>query len=305
MRFSREEAIENQLRQCTELVSLPDGWAENLLAQIAHWKAEAESSSSAAIADASARLSEVEGKLSRLTDLVADGVISAEEYSPRKEALLLKKTELTDRLASFQQKGDPSPHRLELFVREAQRARDVAVTENPESMTAFHRKIGSNFLLFGPERISRGVIGPRQRSRSDGRSDRVDGVSPAGEREESDHVSGGDAAVPRANQVTENPETQRVSGSPLAVSENLRDWIPVPFDPNRSRPTLRRQGFGGQASFTKSGKPLRKIRQKGLPVLAVHFPGPWRLLATRPENEKWWRLNRDTRSWFETHYPKS
>lgn len=26
MRFSREEAIENQLRQCTELVSLPDGW---------------------------------------------------------------------------------------------------------------------------------------------------------------------------------------------------------------------------------------------------------------------------------------
>jgi len=250
-------------------------------------------------------ISEVEGKLSRLTDLVADGVISAEEYSPRKEALLLKKTELTDRLASFQRNSDPSLHRLELFVREAQHARDVVVTENPENMTAFHRKIGSNFLLFGPERISRGVIGPRQRSRSDGRSDRVDGVSPAGEREESDHFSGGNAAVPRANQVTENPETQRVSGSPLAVSENLRDWIPVPFDPNRSRPTLRRQGFGGQASFTKSGKPLRKIRQKGLPVLAVHFPGPWRLLATRPENEKWWRLNRDTRSWFETHYPKS
>ena len=23
------------------------------------------------------------------------------------------------------------------------------------------------------------------------------------------------------------------------------------------------------------------------------------------ENLKWWSLNRDTRSWFETHYPKS
>ena len=50
MRFSREEAIENQLRQCTELVSLPDGWSENLLAQVAEWKSEAQSSSSAAVA---------------------------------------------------------------------------------------------------------------------------------------------------------------------------------------------------------------------------------------------------------------
>jgi len=119
MRFSREEAIENQLRQCTELVSLPDGWSERLLAQVAEWKSEAESTSSAAVADATARLSEVDGKLSRLTDLVADGVITAEEYAPRKESLLLKKTELIERLASFRQMVDPSLHRLELFVREA------------------------------------------------------------------------------------------------------------------------------------------------------------------------------------------
>jgi len=182
MRFSREEAIENQLRQCTELVSLPDGWSENLLAQVAEWKAQAESSSSATIADATARLSEVEGKLFQLTDLVADGVISADEYTPRKESLLLKKTQLTDRLASIRQKADPSLTRLELFVREPQHARDVAVTENLDNLTAFHRKIGSNFLLFGPMRISRSVIGPRQRSRNDGRSDRAAGLAPEGAR---------------------------------------------------------------------------------------------------------------------------
>ena len=279
MRFSREEAIENQLRQCTELVSLPRGWSESLLEQVTEWKSEAKSSSSAAVADATARLSEVEGKLSRLTDLVADGVISAEEYSPRKEALLLLKTELTGRLASFQQMVDPSLHRLELFVREAQHARDVAVTENLEELAAFHRKAGSNFLLFGPERISRGVIGPRQRSRSDGRSDRVDGVSPAGEREESDHSFGGDAADARANQVTEVPGNASFPGPTVTGDESVAGFIPVPFDPNRNPTT----------TFTKSGKPLRKIRQKGLPVLGVRFSGPWRLLATRPENEKWWR----------------
>ena len=303
MRFSREEAIENQLRQCTELVSLPDGWFENLLAQVSEWKAEAESSSSGAVADATARLSEVEGKLSRLTDLVADGVISAEEYSPRKEALLVKKAELTDRLASLRQMVDPSVHRLELFVREAQHARDVAVTEKVDDLTAFHRKIGSNFLLFGPERISRGVNasvrrslersrGPRQRSLVDGRSDRADCSSPAGEREESDHFSGGNAAAPRTNQVTENPETQRVSGPTVTGDESVAGFIPVPFDPNRIRPT----------TFSKSGKPLRKIRQKGLPVLGVKFSGPWHILAERPKCENWWCFALRARTFFEDQY---
>ena len=86
MRFAREEVIETPIHQCTDLASLPDGWSENLLAQVAEWKAEAESSSSAAVADATTRLSEVKGKLSRLTDLIADGVISPEEYTPRKES---------------------------------------------------------------------------------------------------------------------------------------------------------------------------------------------------------------------------
>jgi site-specific DNA recombinase len=278
MRFSREEAIENQLRQCTELVSLPDGWSENLLAQVAEWKAEAESSSFAGVTDASARLSEVVGKLSRLTDLVADGVISADEYTPRKEALLVKKTQLTDRLASFRRNGDPSLDRLELFLREAQHANDVAVTEKLDDLTAFHRKIGSNFLLFGPERISRGVISGRHPAASDGRSDGADASSPAGKREERDHSFGGDAADARANQVTEVPGNDAFPGPPVTGDESVAGFIPVPFDPNRSRPT----------SFTKTGKPLRKIRQDGLPILAVKFPGAWRLLATRPAAEKWW-----------------
>jgi len=141
------------------------------------------------------------------------------------------------------------------------------------------RASAGNFLLFVPERISRGVIGPLQRSRNDGRSDRADGESPAGEREESDHSCGGDAADARANQVTEVPGNASFPAPTVTGDESVAGFIPVPFDPNRNRPT----------TFTKSGKPLRKIRQHGLPVLAVKFPGPWRLLATRPAAEKWWR----------------
>ena len=52
-----------------------------------------------------------------------------------------------------------------------------------------------------------------------------------------------------------------------------------------------------------------------VPVLQVEFPEPWSIIAdtvsgdgqTREisENLKWSSLNRQTRSWFEAHYPKS
>jgi len=71
--------------------------------------------------------------------------------------------------------------------------------------------------------------------------------------------------------------------------ESVAGFIPVPFDPNRSRPSVSAALRRDEPQFTKSGKPLRKIRQDGLPVLAVKFPGPWSLLASRPAAEKWWR----------------
>jgi len=59
-----------------------------------------------------------------------------------------------------------------------------------------------------------------------------------------------------------------------------------------------------------------------VPVLQAEFPEPWSIIAAahvadatgdeiagnpakRGTSLKWWSLNRDTRSWFEAHYPKS
>ena len=53
----------------------------------------------------------------------------------------------THGLTSLQQNIDPSLDRLELFIRDAQHAGDVVVTDNIDDLTTFHRKIGSNFLL--------------------------------------------------------------------------------------------------------------------------------------------------------------
>ena len=52
-----------------------------------------------------------------------------------------------------------------------------------------------------------------------------------------------------------------------------------------------------------------------VPVLQVEFPEPWSIIARAAsadaetgessKNPKWSSLNRQTRSWFEAHYPKS
>jgi len=124
-------------------------------------------------------------------------------------------------------------------------------------------------------------------------------VSPAGEREESDHFSGGEAADARAKRIREVPGNEAFPGQSVTGDEAVAGFIPVPFDPNRSRPSVSAALRRDEPLFTKSGKPLRKIRQDGLPVLAVKFPGAWALLASRPADEKWWSFARRARTYFE------
>jgi hypothetical protein len=45
-----------------------------------------------------------------------------------------------------------------------------------------------------------------------------------------------------------------------------------------------------------------KIRRKPVPVLSTEFPGPWRLLATRPENEKWWSFLNKVRTHYQNQF---
>ncbi len=195
MPFTREEVIENQLRQAAELVSLPKEWGGKLLGRVAQWKREAASSAAEMLAGAVERLSGVESKLARLTDLVADGVISREDYTPRKEKLILKKTSLRNRIAGLERETDLGLERLELFLKEAEDARAVALSGDVRDVVAFHRKIGSNFLLAFTETVP-------------------------GVRNDPSSVDGGavDALTNRDGKVIKNPP---------------KDFVPIRFNPNR------------------------------------------------------------------------
>ncbi len=72
---------------------------------------------------------------------------------------------------------------------------------------------------------------------------------------------------------------KKVPGNASFPGQSVAGFIPIPFDPNRSRPSVSASLRRDEPQFTKAGKPLRKIRQDGLPVLAVKFAGPWSLLA--------------------------
>ena len=175
----------------------------------------------------------------------------------------------------MQSKSDKRYRRLELFIQESEDASSTAVTDDINDLKAFHRKIGSNFFLFGPERVSDW-------------QDNDSCLSPDRVKEDS-LLNGGEAADARINKVTPFSENDSFSGE--------TDLFPIFFDVNKSHPN----------TVSNSGKRVRKIRKQGLPVMMVRFQNPWKLLAdfklemespapfptspgqNSPNSEFWWR----------------
>jgi len=293
LRFAREEVITNQLRQSMGMIALPDDWFPQMRDQIEKWESEDSSCSSTILCDCQTEMVETTKMLSRLTDLLVDGSLSREEYLPRKEALLQHKMKLSDRIADMEAESDNRYRRLELFLQEAEDADGIAVTDNLDDLKSFHRRTGSNFFLCGPEKISRTGFLSRHPAATDGHNGTQSDSSPEGR---TNTFFGGKAAAARAKQVTQSPETLRVSGEKVAVSESLRDWIQIPFDANT----------GHANTVSETGKRVRKIRQEGLPVLCVKFTGPWKILASfHPEGqisrnrEIWWSFLNRARTFFD------
>jgi len=85
--------------------------------------------------------------LEKLLDVHLDGAISKEEYTSKKEKLLNKKVEISERISDFEQKGCYWLEPMRLFILEAKQAEIIASKENLSKKRDFLKKISSNPLL--------------------------------------------------------------------------------------------------------------------------------------------------------------
>src|SRR3989338_709380 len=128
-------------------VSLPPLWADNMLAKIESEREQDAQSGVAFAQNLKQEIEDLDEQLDKLLDTHLDGLIPKVEYAEKKQKILNRKIDVSEKLKDFEQKGN---HRLEpmrLFVLDSKQAGIIASGENFEDKKNFLKKIGSNPLL--------------------------------------------------------------------------------------------------------------------------------------------------------------
>ncbi|MEK7137065.1 MAG: zinc ribbon domain-containing protein, partial [Patescibacteria group bacterium] len=97
--YTREEKILEQARKIVEQLSLPDDWADNMLAELDKREKQSKSDNRAAVQHLKSKKQELEKKLEDLLDLRLDGTITNDEYITKKNKLVSEKVDLDQKIA--------------------------------------------------------------------------------------------------------------------------------------------------------------------------------------------------------------
>jgi len=142
--YVREEILAEQITDVLQKVSLPSFWADSMLAKI---EAEREQDTQNGVAFAQNMKQEIDDldvRLDKLLDTHLDGLIPKVEYVEKKQKILNRKIDVSEKMKDFEKKGN---HRLEpmrLFILDSKQAGIIASGENFEDKKNFLKKIGSN-----------------------------------------------------------------------------------------------------------------------------------------------------------------
>jgi len=98
----REEALAELLRESIRRVSIPDEWADKMLAEVETWKQDEEAKQAELVASQKAELDQMQEKLDRLLDAYVEGILNKEEFAARKEQYVNRKAELADSVTRFE-----------------------------------------------------------------------------------------------------------------------------------------------------------------------------------------------------------
>ena len=157
--YLREERLAELVSDELQKVSLPDAWAQKMLAKLDGDETASAQALGTFAQNLKSQISGLEEKLNKLLDLKLEGLITAEEFTTKKNELLSQKLSLTEKLRDFERKGD---HWLELcraFILQSQQAKLIALSGHLDERAKWLKRIGSNFIVEG-RKIKSGAKNP-------------------------------------------------------------------------------------------------------------------------------------------------
>lgn len=146
--YIREEELTAQLRRAISGYSLPEEWAREMLKLANKDEQEAEATAHMAIREAREKVTDIDTKLARLTDLYVDQDIERESYLARKKTLMSDKRTLEEEIARFEQDATAWLQPLREWITEAQNLNQITSgTAFTVQKSPLQKIFGSNLSL--------------------------------------------------------------------------------------------------------------------------------------------------------------
>ena len=145
--YLREEELANQMKSYLQKVSLSSQDTDWVLGELDKDEKEARERSKGFVQNLKTDREQIEKQLEKLLDAYLNEFITSQEYTPRKEKLLNKKLELSEKINDFEQKGASWLEPAREFILSLNKADKIIHSENKKEMTTFLKNIGSNHIL--------------------------------------------------------------------------------------------------------------------------------------------------------------
>jgi hypothetical protein len=174
-RYLREEVLTEQLASALRSVSIPDKWAEWMIAQLAIERDTDAAQYREAEEATQKEMRQMDVKLDRLTTAYLEGVFPVADYRRKKEELLGRKQDAKNRLVIYEQTRSARFEPAVQFIRRSKQAKSIADSGDKQKMRDELEQIGSNLILlngklrweaqgFWKTVVGQGSFAPRERS---------------------------------------------------------------------------------------------------------------------------------------------
>jgi site-specific DNA recombinase len=142
--YLREELMIEQIQGQLQKVSLPDGWASAVFAQLERWEEEEQEKLHSFAQTLAKDLSLTQRKLDNLVNGFLDSIIDKETYVTKKDELIRKKIELEHRQSRFGQRAKLWVEPMRDWLETAHKAGKLALSNDHHEMKQMMEKIGTN-----------------------------------------------------------------------------------------------------------------------------------------------------------------